>query len=256
MRDEPTGAPPRNTVPQGRTEKISEVVAREIIQDVVARDLQPGAMLPPENVMLSTYGVGRASLREALRILEVQGLITIKPGRGGGPLVADTSSRDFGNMATLYFQVARATFRDLVQARMLIEPMMAGRAATSCTDVVRVRLQQALDATHAALDAGDDPSYMAATGSFHSLIAAVSGNPIIDLYSHSLQHIYRDRVGGTAFPTQTRKQVARKHEVTANAIFAGDARRAERLMREHMAEYGEHVAERFPGLLDEIVDWR
>src|SRR6478736_4725215 len=66
-----------------RAEKVSEVVARSIVQDIASRELQPGTMLPPESVMLERYRVGRASLREGLRILEIQGLITIKPGPGG-----------------------------------------------------------------------------------------------------------------------------------------------------------------------------
>ena len=68
-----------------RADKVSEVVARAIVHDIVSRGLEPGATLPSEAVMLARFQVGRASLREALRILEVHGLITIKPGPGGGP---------------------------------------------------------------------------------------------------------------------------------------------------------------------------
>jgi DNA-binding GntR family transcriptional regulator len=58
--------------------------------------------------MLRRYQVARASLREALRILETHGLIRIKPGPGGGPVVSNGSTADFGRMATLFFQVAFA----------------------------------------------------------------------------------------------------------------------------------------------------
>ena len=64
--------------------------------------------------MIEEYGVGRAFVREALRILEVQGLISIKAGPGGGPVVAEVSTRDFGRMSTLYFQVGGMTFRELI----------------------------------------------------------------------------------------------------------------------------------------------
>ena len=119
------------------TEKIAEAVAREIVHDIVRRNLKPGTKLPPESEMLATYQLGRASLREALRILEVHGLIVIRPGRGGGPVVANFSSRDFGRMATLHFHVGRATFHDLVQARMVMEPVMAGLAAQRADDVAK-----------------------------------------------------------------------------------------------------------------------
>jgi GntR family transcriptional regulator, transcriptional repressor for pyruvate dehydrogenase complex len=83
-----------------RADKVSEVVARAIVHDIVTGGLEQGATLPSEAVMLSRFGVGRASLREALRILEVHGLITIKPGPGGGPIVAAPTSRSFGRIAS------------------------------------------------------------------------------------------------------------------------------------------------------------
>ena len=110
--------------------------------------------------MLATYQLGRASLREALRILEVHGLILIRPGRGGGPVVANFSSRDFGRMATLHFHVGRATFRDLVQARMVMEPVMAGLAAQRLDDVAKDELDAALARMRSAMTVEDDDQYI------------------------------------------------------------------------------------------------
>src|SRR5579862_3784564 len=70
-----------------RTVKTAETVAAAIVRDIVARGLATGDALPSENAMLEHYRVSRASLREGLRLLEVQGLIRLKPGPGGGPLV-------------------------------------------------------------------------------------------------------------------------------------------------------------------------
>ena len=137
MTDSQVATAERNGGRSRWTEKVAEVVAREIVHDIVRRNLKPGTKLPPESEMLATYQLGRASLREALRILEVQGLIVIRPGRGGGPVVANFSSRDFGRMSTLHFHVGRATFRDLVQARMVMEPVMAGLAAQRADDVAK-----------------------------------------------------------------------------------------------------------------------
>ena len=106
-----------------RTEKLSEVLAREIVRDL--RDLQPATMLPPEAVMLEKYRVGRASLREALRLLEVQGLIVIRPGPGGGPMVAQADSVHYGRTSSLYYHMLGATYHDVVAARAVIEPALA-----------------------------------------------------------------------------------------------------------------------------------
>src|SRR4051794_39628144 len=90
-------------VPWGpRTEKVAAILARQIVRDIATRQLPPGSSLEPEGIMLERYGVSRASLREALRILETQGLITIKPGPGGGPIVSAVDAAEFGRMSTLY----------------------------------------------------------------------------------------------------------------------------------------------------------
>src|SRR5687768_6499818 len=70
-----------------RIRKTSEVVAMQIVRDIVDRGLVEGDRLPLEAAMVRQYRVSRASLREALRLLEVQGLISLRPGRGGGPAV-------------------------------------------------------------------------------------------------------------------------------------------------------------------------
>src|SRR5215471_8390567 len=79
-RQRPARAFARQPNPPLRNVKRSELLAQEIVEEILARDLEPGELLPPEAKMLSHYGVGRASLREALRLLEAQGLVTFKPG--------------------------------------------------------------------------------------------------------------------------------------------------------------------------------
>jgi GntR family transcriptional repressor for pyruvate dehydrogenase complex len=246
--------PPRSR----RTDKVSEVIAREIMHDIVRRDLQPGTMLPSEATMLETYGVGRGSLREALRILEVHGLIAIKPGPGGGPAVAGATGRDFGRMATLFFHYGKATFTDLIQARLVMEPVMARLAAERGGEEVRLALQANLDQMNDAMAARSVDAYLDASTGFHGVIAGLSGNRVLDLFGGALKTIYFDRVasGVAVFPDDARETVVHAHEAIAQAVIKGDATLAERLMREHMDEYADFVAQRLPGLLDEILDWR
>ena len=111
----------RIAVGKRRTEKISEIIAREIIRD--CRGMPPGTMLPSEAKLLELYRVSRASLREALRLLEVQGLIIMRPGPGGGPMVAEADSAHFGRMASLFFHMSGATYRQTLEARLNLEPI-------------------------------------------------------------------------------------------------------------------------------------
>ncbi len=82
-----TGARNAAWLSRDRAEKVPELVARTILREIVQQGLSAGDRLPPEATMLAHFGVGRGSLREGLRILEIHGLIKIKPGPQGGPVV-------------------------------------------------------------------------------------------------------------------------------------------------------------------------
>lgn len=110
-------------VGQRRTEKISEVLAREIVRGVA--NLAPGTMLPAEAKLIERYQVGRASLREALHLLEIQGLIIIRPGPGGSPMVAQVDCSHFGRIASWPAQaedLVREHMRDYLQALQARHP--------------------------------------------------------------------------------------------------------------------------------------
>ena len=239
-----------------RGEKVYVSVARDIVRRIRSERLEPGARLPSEALMLAEYGVGRGSLREALRVLEVNGLISVKAGPGGGPVVAGVDSHAFGSMATLYFQVGGMTFRELIEARLVMEPVMARLAAERRDPELIAELGRALSEAEAA-DLGDGAEYLSVSIDFHETVAGMSGNRILNLYGIALLGIFHDRVGnGQLFPVSRREGVRNAHEEIARAIIAGDGARAETLMREHMIEYAEYVRKRFPALLDEVVDWR
>ena len=238
-------------LPQRRTEKISEVVAREIVHDM--RGMTSGSKLPPEALMLDKYRVGRASLREALRLLEVQGLIVIRPGPGGGPVVASVDSRHFARMASLYFHLSGATYRDLVEARLVMEPVMARLAAERQDPQDLADLQRFVQVE----PEGNEPGqYLRHSTEFHALLSGMSGNPVLDLMGRSLKDLYTDRLEGLIFPDEARARVQEEHAAIARAIVKGNAARAEKLMREHMVEFVQFAGQRNPGIFSEIVDWR
>lgn len=237
----------------GRGEKVASIVARQIVRTIADEELPAGALMEPEAIMLERFGVSRASLREALRILETQGLISIKPGPGGGPSVAEVNSRDFARMATLFFQVLRVSFREVVEARLIIEPVMAALAAARHDPELEDELMAVVEKGE---EAEDEASWLAASDEFHAMVLGMSGNPLLNLVGKALKDIYTDRVAGLTFPTGERKHVRDVHRDIGKAIVKGNARVAEKLMREHMVEYAQNVEKRHPGLMDEIVDWR
>jgi len=248
-----------------RSDKVAEKLARRILRDIVTRGLAAGTMLPSEALMLERYKVGRASLREGLRILEVYGLIWIKPGPGGGPVVADVSSMDFARSATFFYHAVGATLNELVEARMHLEPLMARLAAERISDDGVAELQYAMARERASLDAqapnGDGSQIQNDDAGdwwpalFHRVVSGMSGNRVLSIFGQSVVDIYVERISVVS-AVDRRPQIHSAHEAIGTAILKGQAQKAERLMRAHLEELAVTFTHRFPGLADEILDWR
>lgn len=237
-----------------RHRKVSEVVAREILTAICEQRLAPGTSLPSEAQMLNEYGIARTTLREALRILEVHGVISIKTGPGGGPRVLELSPAAFGQMVSLYFQVAGATFGDLLRARTIFETMVVGEAAVQLSDAARADLEDFRSSAATDLDV-EDAAYVESSSRFHELIVSISGNSVLDLIGRVIRQMYHDRMKATIFPDEARRGVLRQHIEIAQAILDGDAELAQRRMRGHMDDFSLYVAAENPGMMTELITW-
>jgi DNA-binding FadR family transcriptional regulator len=224
------------------------MVAMAVVEDIVSGGLSPGDRLPTEAAMLERFRVGRASIREGLRLLENYGVISIRPGQNGGPVVAELDSDDLGRTLALYFRLKGATNRDLIDARLVIEPVMARLAAER-------QNQQQLDRIKLALEheaAGRPPS----AHEFHQAIAGASGNPVLDALGQSLRALYADRLHSRdLFPSEGNQALRHEHHEIGKAILAGDGARAERLMAAHMSDLAALQESRTPWFMDERVSW-
>ena len=236
-----------------RTEKVAESIAREIVQDIRRNNLGPGDTLPAESAMLERFGVGRGSLREALRILEVNGLVVLKPGPRGGPVVAPHDPASFGQMMTLHLQALGATYRQLLDARLECEAVLARKAAEREGDEAAAIVRAALTAV--PVKAGEDETYTVATRGFHHAVGQASGSPVLALVADAIYAIWSVRVTRVLYPAEHREKVLKDHAAIARAIERRDPKRAERLMREHMERYREFCEERYPARMDDLVDW-
>jgi GntR family transcriptional regulator, transcriptional repressor for pyruvate dehydrogenase complex len=237
-----------------RPEKLAERLARRIVEDIVNQKLQPGSKLPRETEMLATYGVGRSSIRESLRILEVQGVISMKTGPTGGPTVRALSGSQLARTLSLYFLMGGATMRDLSAARLALEPWMAGLAASHGSDAQRAELIEVIaDVDQAVVD--DDESWVGLTGRFHDLVLHMSGSPIIEPISKALAIINMHRARGQMYPPEDRLRVHAVHGEIGQRILARDSAGAERLMRSHLQEFADLVAASHPLLAASLIEW-
>ena len=113
--------------------KAAVLVAQQVVDEIVSNGLEPGDMLPREKEMIAEYEVGRATLREALRLLELEGALSIRPGPHGGPMVARPTARHLASTFALLLQLTGGKFRSIVDCRILIEPVAAAAAARHAT---------------------------------------------------------------------------------------------------------------------------
>jgi DNA-binding FadR family transcriptional regulator len=233
-----------------RTMKTSERVAVDIVRDIVAQGLRTGARLPLEAAMAQQYQVSRASLREALRLLEVQGLIRLKPGPGGGPVVGTVEPGNLARTASLYFHLGGATYRQLMQTQVLLEPVTARLAAQNPDR--RVAMAPYLQPG----DIGDERHYRALTGDFHHAVWQLAANPVFSLLTQAVTHLVADHVVSTMDPVELRRDILDEHAALARAIAAGHADKAAVLMGEHFQAQLDYYERHWPARLAELIEWR
>jgi DNA-binding FadR family transcriptional regulator len=237
-----------------RSEKIAHGVARDIVSEVVGNNLVGGTVLDSESEMMERYQVSRGSLREALRILEVLGFVHMKPGPRGGPVLLDPDSRQFSTIATLYYERIRATYRELLEARLVLEPEAAAMAAERRTAEHVLLLEAYVEQSRAA-DLADDRQFRGVGQDFHDLVAQMSGNRVINLLIRSCYDVFAGRTSGFLYPQPERQEIQMIHEQIAIAVIHGNSRTARSLMYDHMEDYVQQATKQFSGLMSEVVKW-
>ena len=203
--------------------------------------------------MAKQYQVGRGAVREALRILETRGVLTIRPGRGGGPTVRRPRPSDLADSMSLFFQYEGARLSEVMEARNAIEPLSARLA---CARMGENELDE-LEATISSIRASpDDPeNFSRQNAAFHSLIAVGSGSVILNIVAEALSTIADGEFAGVAYDRRARLAVADAHERILDAMRAADSDGAAHAMRDHLVEAGAFWSRRYPEQYSQRVAW-
>lgn len=237
--------------------KMSEIVARRVVQDIIDGGMQTGDGLPSEGAMLERYSVSRESLREALRLLEVQGLISIRRGPGGGSVVGTVDPANLGRISTLYYQLAGATYRELLEAWVISEVTIAELAAANPDEEAR----RAAMAPYLSRDAIPDSeeeleAFIGSHLDFHAAIARLARNRVLELVLRTSGQIMSHHMAVESDPRSLAEQIAHDHMDLAKAIIAGHTGKVRRLMEEHIRHVASVSEEQLGSDLDSAVEWR
>ena len=220
------------------------------MSEIRGRNLRPGTKLDAEHRMVDELGAARATIREALRFLELQGALRIKAGPGGGPVVSVPGAAHLASVLSLHLQFADASFRAVVDARCSIYPVLAAEAAQNASREDVVRLQESIARMHAGVH--DPEAFTEEARRFMSLVAAASGNPVLALLVDAL-HRMSEGIG--QWDERQRRSALRSYEQAVGAIERGEPDKARSIMAKSLAaalRYWERTA---PDELKQPVAW-
>lgn len=238
---------------RARPEKTALILARRVVADIGRRELGVGDRLPSEREMLEDYQVGRGTLREALRFLELQRVISLKPGPGGGPTVEKPDASTLATTMLLLLQFDRVPYSSIVQTRRDLEPLMARLAAEHMTAEELEQLSGSVDDMRAGLD--DRAAFRRADRQFHHIVAWGTHNSI---YGFLIDAVL-DILGGVPLeadpPESLREATLRSHIAILEGLKAHDGDSSSEAMVRLMRDYMKYVTGNFPDVLAREVAW-
>ncbi len=229
-----------------KKQKASDLIVEEIWKLILDGKLKPGDRLPPEHTLVERFQVSKVTLREALQTLETYGHITRKRGPGGGSVVLDIAPTKGISLLANFLNLTSLSLDELMEARKLIEPVVAETAAARLDDQGAERLSALLDAhekdfqTHGGSRRGWE---------FYILLAELTGNRLLKVIEELLIRLFMDAefalsigdIGMTPEEITYNAQVLPTNRRIADAVISGDPRRARAEMEEAMAGFAERI---------------
>jgi GntR family transcriptional regulator, transcriptional repressor for pyruvate dehydrogenase complex len=235
-----------------RTSKASVALAVDLVDHIVANDLPEGTALPHEKEMADTFELGRSTIREALRVLETRGVVQIRSGPGGGPVVRKPEPRDFSSSLELTLAFEGATLRDIFRAREDIGAVAAQLAAVRAT---KQQIRDLESIYQALVDNLDSDAAFAVNGRlFEGMIGQAAGSTVLRIVLDGLGELLEDAVP-TDSP-QRRTVVAEHLAGILDAIRKRNSVLATEKMSAYLLSGAEYWRGRQPGLDDRPIRWR
>jgi GntR family transcriptional repressor for pyruvate dehydrogenase complex len=175
------------SVPPMRYPKASQIVAEKLRERIVRGTLKEGDVLPPEHELIAEFQVSRPTLREAIRILETEGLLTTSRGGKRGALVHYPGIEQVARTAALMLHVRGARISDVFQVFRMIEPAAARALAERAPLPDLSSLDRCVDAMEAAVGSPRETAQLLQR--FSELLLELSGNPVLGFMGQALASI-------------------------------------------------------------------
>lgn len=243
-------------IPEGR-QRVPDQVA-QALRAWIVREGVPGEFLPTEPVLVEQFGVSRPTIREAMRVLEAEGLIEMKRGAHGGAVVRKPEVHGLAGAVGMFLQRIGGTVAEVFDVRLLLEPEAARRAALRPDRDKVIEVLDACIETEAAAVCGHEPFGVSRRiVEFHNVVLALSGDRVLATFGELLETVVllqnTRSLSGAEDPGRWAGDAHQAHRRIATAIKRGDAEGAARLVRKHLEVSAQMILANQAHLLVDVV---
>ncbi|OIN81468.1 FCD domain-containing protein [Mycobacterium malmoense] len=228
-------------------DKLASKVARRIEADIVRRGWRIGESLGSERALQQRYGVSRSVLREAVRLVEHHQVARMRRGPGGGLLICQPDAGPATRAVVIYLEYLGTTLDDLLNARLVLEPLAASLAAERIDEAGIDRLRAVLHGEERR-----KPGSPAPRDEFHIALAEQSKSPVLQLFIDILMRLttryaLQSRADSASEAIEALDQMHHDHGQIVAAVTAGDSARAKTLSERHVEAVTAWLQEHHPG---------
>ncbi|WP_040213966.1 FadR/GntR family transcriptional regulator [Clostridium polynesiense] len=219
---------------QVKSQNLSEMVVKQIIELIEAEELKPGDKLPPENIFADELGVSRGILREALTILQFQGFISRKPKDG-------TYIRELGDYKKANQSITEslkdATYMDLIEVREALELRTVELAIERARDEEIIKIKDYLNSINI-----DDKNYNIMDYNFHLKIAELSKNILLINFIDNYYGLIEELGEKSNKKAERKQEIIDEHKSLINAIYSRNVKMAKEALTYHLRKVREIIS--------------
>ena len=229
-----------------KTKRAFDEISNEIKRLIFKGILKPGDRLPSEAELANRFSVGRQTIREALRLLELSGFISMQKGGAGGPLVVDTILNTIANSFLDAFQMGKISINDHTKARIEIEKMILNYVFNNIEESDVKCLQENIELARKKIESNIHA--FEENIQFHKLLAKASKNHVFLVVMESIMAVVAHIRSLLGMDLELSKKVVIEHEEIVEAIVIRDNAKALGLLERHIL----HVGNRYNDFVDQL----
>jgi GntR family transcriptional regulator, transcriptional repressor for pyruvate dehydrogenase complex len=210
-------------------------VLAHVEEQLLSGRLHTGDQLPPERDLAASLGVSRSAVREALRVLQAQGLVASQPGPGRGTRLSDSQGEALGRLFRLHLALASTSISDLTETRIALERATASLAARNAKPARLRAIERRLRAMESTYDLD---AFNELDTEFHVEIARAADNKFIGNLTAAIRQALRAPIRAASLAMddwqELRSDLVDQHRQIYESIRAGDSERAATVMETHI----------------------